>query len=61
MKYDFECEQCNKIIELSMSINDYEKMKSPVCCGKKMNRVYSKPLVKIGGNIITGNTYQGIH
>lgn len=43
MKYDFECEKCENIVELEMSVDDYMQTKDiQFCnCGGKMKRVYT--------------------
>ena len=43
--YEFKCETCKSIKETIQ----YGEIKSPECCGSKMQRLYSAPMIKMWG------------
>lgn len=52
MYYNFKCESCNKVQEVEIPINDYDKEKGKqVCpdCGGKMKRVLEWRGIAMGG------------
>ena len=48
--YEYECDTCNKSIEVNRSFNDKEVFPPCGACGKDMSRVYSSVGVQFKGN-----------
>lgn len=54
MRYDFKCNKCKKIVEVSFPMSDYDKEKDKqFCpdCKEKMERVYE---ANVGVSLCTG-------
>ena len=47
MKYNFKCEECEKIIEVEVSIK--EELPKPTCCGKEMRYLWGNNEIIIHG------------
>lgn len=66
--YDIKCDECGKIEEIFRSIKEFDEL--PSCCGNKMHRVLSAPMVaddikpyisQINGQVINSRSQHRKH
>ena len=46
MKYDFECKECDNIVEIECKPEDITKHVNCEICEKEMDRVWGVPMIK---------------